>query len=317
MTEMFYVDQSLDGNATLTGSVSEIIPEIWGARVLPYMEDELVFGGLPGVMDRSLVGTAGDLLHLGIFDQVSAKGASTAENASAAVTELTTSEITLQPTEYTNAVQITQKMFTRTIVNMMDEAMARLGRGLGEALEEHIVTALAAAVNATTNAGQLIDKTGSQVSANFLADARRLLRRNAKLTQPNNRAGIVAVISPEHMNVFEKSSQFIDASIYGGRETILNGEIGRWLGIPILVSNYTRQGDADFDGDGSDDQDIWVLGPDAFRVAWKRDPYIETQYFARARHWDIVGAAEWDTKAYRIQHIVRIVADVEPEGDSS
>lgn len=118
------------------------------------------------------------------------------------------------------------------------------------------------------------------------------------------------VIPPKFMQVLEKSTQFTDASIYGGREAILNGEIGRYLGVRILVSNFIRQGGADFDSDSTNDLDAWVLGPDAFRVAWKRDPYIRTDYNVKGRFHEIVATSEWAVGEYRVEHIVRIVADV-------
>ena len=114
------------------------------------------------------------------------------------------------------------------------------------------------------------------------------------------------------MVVLEKSSKFVDASVYGTNEVLLTGEIGRYLGMRIIVSDVGRQGSADFHSDSTNDQDCFVLGPDAFRVVWKRRPYIRMQYQALARYTDVVAAAEWDAIVYRVKHIVRIVADVAP-----
>jgi N4-gp56 family major capsid protein len=305
--EFFYVDQSFDANATTTSTVDDIIPEVWAQRVLQFMESRLVLGNVPAFQNRELLGRAGDILHLPIWDQVSLEAAATLEGSAAAITAMTTTEVTATPSTYTSAVQVTEEMMSRTLVDVMTEATQRLGYGLALKLEKDIRVKLEAAVNAGSNAGQLVDKTGSQFSEDFFADARRVFRKNAPDAELG---GLIAVLHPDHLIVLEKSSKFVDASIYGGREAILNGEIGRYLGIRILSSDIGRQGAADFDSDGTNDQDCWVLGPDALRVVWKRTPYIRTQYFARTRHTDVVAAAEWASVAYRVPHIVRIVANV-------
>lgn len=305
--KLFYVDQAIDSAATDTTSAAAIIPEVWGARVLEYMKEYIVFAGLPGVMNRELVGTPGDILHLPKWDQDLTVTAATAENADASVQEITTTDKTFTPTEYTAAVQVTQKVMSRSLASVMDEAANRLAFAAALGLERAIVTELEATVNLSTNTGQLLDKTGSQFSEDFLAEARRIFRTNALSSVALGR--LVAIVHPLHMQVLEKSSQFTDASIYGGREVLLNGEIGRYLGMRILVSNEIRQGGADIDSDSTNDYDCWVLGPDAFRVAVKRDPYLEVEYHALGRYWDVVIAHEYDVEEYRIEHIVRIIAD--------
>lgn len=307
MSELFYVDQAIDAAATDTASLAATIPEVWGARVLEYMSEQFVFAGIPGVMNRELVGQPGDILHLPKFDQDLTDAAATAENADASVFEITTTDITFTPTEYTSGVEITEKSMSRSTVAIMEEASRRLAESHSSAVEKAIVTELEATVNAGTNSGQLLDKTGSQFSEDFVAEARRLFKENAKSYFGGQ---LVMVIPPKFMQVLEKSTQFTDASIYGGREAILNGEIGRYLGVRILVSNFIRQGGADFDSDSTNDLDAWVLGPDAFRVAWKRDPYIRTDYNVKGRFHEIVATSEWAVGEYRVEHIVRIVADV-------
>jgi N4-gp56 family major capsid protein len=305
--EFYYVDQAWDAAATTTSTVDDIIPEIWSSRVLHFMESRLVLGGIPTAQNTELLGRAGDILHLPVWDQVTLEAAATTEGSAATITALTTSEVTATPSTFTSAVKVTEEMMSRTLVNVMEEASMRLGYGLALKLEKDIRVALEAKVNAGANAGQLVDKTGSQFSEDFFADARRVFRKNAPDAELG---GLIAVMHPDHLIVLEKSSKFVDASIYGGREALLNGEIGKYLGIRILSSDVGRQGAADFDTDGTSDQDCWVLGPDAFRVVWKRRPYIRTQYQALYRLTDVVAAAEWDAIGYRTTHIVRVVADV-------
>ena len=309
--EFYYVDQAvaISPNYTGTLNVDDIIPELWASKALEFMQSRLVLGALPGVNNNELLGRGGDILHLPVWDQISLEAGATLEGSAATVAALTTSVVDATPTTFTAAVQVTEEMLSRAILDVMTEATQRLGYGLALKLEKDIRVALEAAVNAGANSGQLVDKTGSQFSEDFIADARRIFRKNA----PNARlTELTAVIHPDHMIVLEKSSKFTDASVYGSNEALLSGEIGRYLGMKIIVSDIGRQGAADFDTDSTNDQDAWVLGPDAFRVVWKRSPYIRSQYFALERYTDVVAAAEWDSVALRAKHIVRVVADVAP-----
>lgn len=310
--DYFMVDQSVtvDAAATDTTSLATTIPEIWAARTLDMMKSYLVIGALPQFQNTELLNTAGDVLHLPFFLQISAEAAGKTEGALADITELTSSEVTATPTTFKNAAQLTDEMLERTnIVGLTTEAVDRLAYGHALKLEKDIRVALEAAVNAGSNAGQLVDKTGAQFSASLLADARRIFRKNAPGMQLTS---AVAVVHPDHMVVLEKDPQFIDASVYGNSTVLLNGEIGRYLGIRILVSDVGRQGAADFDSDATNDQDCWVLGPDAFRIAWKRYPTVKTQYHARAGITDVVATSGRAITTYRVQHIVRIVADLAP-----
>lgn len=310
--DLFYVDQIsvIDAAATDTVSLDETIPEVWAARVLEFMQSRLVLGALPQFQNTDLLNKPGDLLHLPIFDQISAEAAAATEGSAAAITEVTTSEVTATPTTFKNGVELTDEMLERTnVVSFMDEAMKRIGYGLALKLEKDIRVKLEAAVNAGTNSGQLVDKTGSQFSEDWLADARRKFRKNA----PNSMLSeLIAVVHPDHMIVLEKSTKFVDSSVYGNNTPLLTGEIGTYLGIRIIVSDIGRQGAADFDSDATNDQDCWVLGPDAFRVVWKRKPTVKTQYYAREGYTDVIGTAGWAVTRYRVEHIVRIVADVAP-----
>jgi len=56
-----------------------------------------------------------------------------------------------------------------------------------------------------------------------------------------NDGDFVALISPFEEETFQTDSQFINAAQYGSNEVVLNGEIGKYLGVKILVSNNTKE----------------------------------------------------------------------------
>jgi len=62
-------------------------------------------------------------------------------------------------------------------------------------------------------------------------------RKNPWQNEP--RAPFVLFIAPEQEEVLLTDSQFVNASEYGGREVVANGEIGSYLGCKIVVANNT------------------------------------------------------------------------------
>ena len=55
---------------------------------------------------------------------------------------------------------------------------------------------------------------------------------------------IVLFISPEQENVLLKDSQFVNASEYGNNEVVMNGEIGKYIGVKVVVTNNVETTDA-------------------------------------------------------------------------
>ena len=55
-----------------------------------------------------------------------------------------------------------------------------------------------------------------------------------------NEGDFVLCVAPEQEEVFLTDSQFVNAAEYGSDAIVKNGEIGRYLGVPIIVSNNTK-----------------------------------------------------------------------------
>ena len=92
----------------------------------------------------------------------------------------------------------------------------------------------------------------------MLAEARRLLQstncmygdygtgkgtsaetKNPWQNETNN--PFILIIAPEQEEVFLTDSQFVNASEYGDASIVKNGEIGKYLGVRIVVANNTPQ----------------------------------------------------------------------------
>ena len=99
------------------------------------------------------------------------------------------------------------------------------------------------------------------------------------------------ILHPRQLGDLMKDSQFINAYQYGGREVILNGELGRIGGLRVLISDEidvaSSKGKALLVGRHKD-------GTPAFGIALKASPRIETERNALERSTTFVATEEWD-----------------------
>lgn len=159
-------------------------------------------------------------------------------------------------------------------LNLLDLAKEDLMHSVADRIENKIVTAIGDATpNASTAAGCTVLYGGDATSENTLAAGDVIttdLIATAKSRLRNNyfwyRAGdaqygvetkvtatyfknpwrstpddpFVIYVGPSQMEALEKDSQFVNASEYGGREVVLNGEEGKlkYLGIKIIMTEH-------------------------------------------------------------------------------
>jgi len=133
--------------------------------------------------------------------------------------------------------------------------------------------------------------TGDTITVDLIADAR------SKLKDANSFQAKGLFIANEQEKVFLKSSQFTNAAEYGGREVVLNGEIGNYLGLKILsTENATAYASGATD---TTDSTAWgaaghsclMVGDFADRkvwttLAWKQKLTVDYEYLKRfANHY--------------------------------
>jgi N4-gp56 family major capsid protein len=196
-------------------------------------------------------------------------------------------------------------------VDLIRAAKEELTYHIGERLDQDIAYALATATAAsnTVRGAQTIYggdaraeselATGDKITTDLVADAKtKLMTTTMKYWNPaapaaeavsaleknpwQNVSGdpFVLFIAPEQANVFLKDSQFIDASEYGGNEIVMNGEVGRYLGIKIVVSDNvpTIITTAAWDGGGNagavGHRCIFCKPKAAYAVAWAIKPNL-------------------------------------------
>lgn len=171
---------------------------------------------------------------------------------------------TFTPAIHAYGVAISNQAIRNTGVNLVAAARQELIDYHASTVDAAVATALSGATAATSTLKgmQIIyggDATstatleaGDIVTTDLVAKAKRMLMSTkcyysttAASSQskspwfPEPGQPFVLFIAPEQEEAFLTDSQFVNAAEYGGREVVMNGEIGRYLGINVISSVNT------------------------------------------------------------------------------
>ena len=225
-----------------------------------------------------------------------------AERTYTEMTNLDTVDIT--PSFKLGAIAISKELVDTTRVDLVDTAKYMVAQDIEEGIEKAITEAID--TNVTTNVVYGGDATkpselttGDKITTDLVADA-------IKLVKDNNYVPALLFIKPAQENVFYKDSQFTNAAEYGSNEVVLNGEIGKYLGVKVITSTLTQSYAASGQDKGISGADgVWgaagtscqLIGFTAGKkkpitLAWKQKPSVSYEYLKRyATHYIYYDAA--------------------------
>jgi len=217
--------------------------------------------------------------------------------------------VTITPAFYSAKIHIENYAARINVWNLVDRAREELIYGIADAVDQYIATTMGDATVATSSAaGALVlyggdatsDTTlaaGDVLTPELVADAKRYLMdkhayywNSGTLTRssatknpwvPTPTEPFVLFIGPAQYNALIKDSQFTNAAEYGDNEVVLNGEIGKYLGIKVVVTNNVESvasGSAGPDGSGNVNVNmtrcILCVPKKAFTFVWGMEPQI-------------------------------------------
>jgi len=176
---------------------------------------------------------------------------------------------TLTPTVVTARFTVTNYAVRTNAFNVVKEAKAELSEGIGDRIDAAVSTAMGdATASADTTQGALAlyggtataDSglaAGDVITTDLIAEAARYLkdsimyyRSGGVITEATNKKNpwtntpddpFVLFIGPAQEMTLRKDSQFVNAEQYGGNEVVQNGEIGRYLGIKVVVADNVER----------------------------------------------------------------------------
>ena len=179
------------------------------------------------------------------------------------------SGVQVTPVDQNYSIYLTYQAVRTNAVNVIKAAREELTYAAGDAVDTEVYRQLADdTYHATSNTlgsqavygGDATSAatltTGDVITTDHIAEAKRKLQSttckywtygtsegtSSESKNPwHNEASspFVFLMAPEQEEVFLTDSQFINASQYGSNEVVMNGEIGRYLGVKMVVANNT------------------------------------------------------------------------------
>jgi len=266
---------------TATDSISNLQGKTWLKKILEAAKRRMIFAqfayetDLPnGTKDLAL-----PIYTSNITDWVAQSGA-TGEGVArtmTAIDNLTT--VTFTPVTFRYGCAISTDVVRTSQVDVVRHAREQLSYYAAYSVESAVVTAL----DAASSPGEVVCGGGSTVATgntldpDAIAEALRTLRANSWFSEPNR--PFVLVIPAICEEALMKDSQFTNASEYGDQSIVLNGEIGKYLGVRVVTSEFCTDqtsGHAKFDVDG---HNCYMFKSQvAFGLAWGTKPTLDYEF---------------------------------------
>src|SRR5215208_5744036 len=196
-------------------AITQMLPQIWSARILAKLEKNLVFAQ-PGVVNRDYEGDIradGDRVHIHSFNDLTI-GTYTKNSTTITYENLTDTRVTLL---------IDQSKYFAFQVDDIDAASDRAAYQLAEVADSYVASLYSGA--STSNPDNTIE-TSRFTSTNVY---QKLVDLSVLMDQVNLPAGgRFVVVPPWVKGLLLQNSSFVTAA---KPDAVLNGEIGRIAGI--------------------------------------------------------------------------------------
>lgn len=300
MNDMHILKASIDNEST-TFQASDtaagyLIPEVWSRRIEEFAKAKLVIAPL-GVTNTELLNTPGDVVNIAVDSELTA--AALTESVKASVASISYSQVTVTPSERGIAVSVTRKTLIRAFNDVMSDQSRIMGYALAK-LKDSLVAATCVGSAGTTliaNGVVLTDLASTdQMDTDDIANAISTMRND-------DREPKFLVIHPAVENSLIRDSNFIDASKFGGREVVLNGQIGRYLGLAVLETTIIP-----VNGTDSDAFDNLLIGDRAFVIAEKMRPTFDSKYEPLDRAFTLIAVEDYGVSILNANAVVVMVS---------
>lgn len=282
-----FIKKSIDASAFVsTGAEGiKINPNIWDYKIRDYEEANLIITPLAEQFDFRGAGVD----YKVTIDEAPSASALLTETVDITVGTISTRSVTFTPTEYGSRYQLTRKEAVRAFFNVAERMTKKLGYALYLKKDAVAVAVLQAATTILySNSKTAATDLASTDTLNYALITKGISTMEGKYYMPNK-----LLINYTQKNQLLDLQSVNDASKFGTRTALERGLLGELFGVQIFVSHSIAT--------SSNVAKAILLGQSrtgeqAFGYAIKRDPMVETQYFAAGRYWDIVTHEEYDFK---------------------
>lgn len=213
-------------------SIQTFIPEIWSARLLEKLRNQLVYGNLVNRDYEGEITSAGDTVHINSFGAVTIKNY-TRNTEIDPPEQLSTEEQTLiidQEKYFNFGLDDVDK--AQALGGLMEAAMDEASYGLASIADRFIADKMAKEGTASIGTDSApITLTAANVYETFV----RIKITMDKLNIPNQ--GRFVVVPPEVEGLLLLEDRFVSTGGSSAEGILVNGLIGKVAGIEIYTSN--------------------------------------------------------------------------------
>lgn len=273
---------------TSTTQISEFQATKFAIDIQKYAEDFRFLQNCVNV-DTSILGTKDKAARLYFSSSHLSITASHTEGDERTYTEMTNLDsVTVTPTWDLGAIAISKEIATTCSVNLIELAKYIMAQDSEKVVETAIVTSIETASTNTVYGGDATDhttlETGDTITPDLVKNARGQIR--AYDGHPK-----FLFIHPEQETDLIKYSDFTSAAEYGGREVVLNGEIGKFIGLKVIVTTNVNEKTNAANSWGATGHLCFVLGQNhlgqnACTLVWKEKWSFAYEYLLKyANHY--------------------------------
>ena len=229
-------------NETVTGTsgVSTVQGKIWLKDIIEAAKKRMFFEQFATVIE---VPKGNKDVAQPIFTTNQNMNDSKTEGESRTMTEITNmNTVVFTPASHNFGVRISDEVMLTSTVNMIDHAKDQIAYDMANDIDTAIATAIAASSSpaASLYGGDATStatlEAGDVFSLDLLIKARKNLIAKFWMPEPDRPFVLFVDANAEQALYLDKSGLFIDASKYGSNDIVLNGEIGKVLGVRIVAT---------------------------------------------------------------------------------
>ncbi len=299
MNKVELVKNAIDSNgfqstATAAGYIN---PEVWNTQVLRHVEDTIIVSRYAKVYN-DILGAPGDTVNITINAAPSA-AAAVAESADVTVSAYSVTQVVFTPSEYAAAYSLSDKQSRRAFYDVASDMTSKLGYSLALKRDTLAVALLqSGGANSVVANGVL----SSAIASTDTIDWDDIINAKVEIMK-DKLIPKYLIVSPGQLGQLMKTAAFRDASQFGGRETILGGELKMIGGLTVVYSTLITP--------SSSKSKAILLGVDlsneaSFGVAFKKMPSVASERFELGRYTNFVAVEEYQFAVLRSNGICTI-----------
>jgi len=255
---------SANAYLSTAGSASYVNPTLWSDAIEQVARQANIMEPL-GVTDNRALGSPG--VQINIAKNQAFTAAALTAGTETPVTTLAFSQVTVTFGEVGLAKQISLEELEYGLKAVFNDVTSNMGTALAEYKDSIIITTLAAGPANTVYADSVT--TGAISASNVFSTD--LIAEGVTTMRVEKRRPLYLVIHPYCENTLLKDDQFVDASKYGNNSTVMNGEIGQYLGLKVFstvnITSATENSVTVYKN--------LLLGARSFVIAYKRKPRLQ------------------------------------------